>query len=258
MARSMKGTNLEFKLSPTITALSPVFSSANQQSTFGTTSLNDLDVLDNIATDLALAVKDLAVILADLRVLSAFGDLPISLTTTSTGPVLRIRFPGCDADLVSRLCDEVGVRRGIISEDEAWTAEKDVEMALLFPFGPMGEDGAATEMDDAAEYFNQKSLDQGCRPEELEWRHMLSPPRIESSHSFATIPLPSQKINTPSGYESLRDSDFTSDGAYVHPLSPFKTPTHSTTQSADYEGVEGIYKFLRECEDSSRVRWQRR
>ena len=256
LARSTRGTKLEFKLSPTITTLSPVFSK-NQQSATGLTSLNDLCLLDNLATDFGRALKDLAAILADLRVLAAFGDLPINLVTTPSGPVICVRFSGCDGDLVSHLCDEVGVRRGIIVEDEAWTAEKDVEMALLFPFAPTGSDTASSELDVAGDYFEPKALDQGHQRDELEWRHMLSPSahhssRAASSHTCPTIHSPPRKINTPSGYESLVESDFASDDPYHHTLSPLKAPSHGMTQGTDYEGLEGIYKFLQECEDSRR------
>lgn len=259
LAGSMRGTTLEFKLSPTITALTPSFSLVIQEEKFDVTSLNDIRLLDTLAIDFARAVKDLAAVLADLRRLSAFGDLPISLTNTPSGPVIGVRFPGCDADLVSRLCDEVGVRRGVIVEDEAWIGEKDVDMALLFPFAPMGGLDAVSEYKDGCEYFEEKPLHQGYQPEGLDWRHMISPSahtpsRTESLHSFATLQSHSQKVPSPSGYESLRESDFTSDNPYVPNLSPLKAPTHSTDKSAsaDYEGLEGIYKFLQECEDSRR------
>ena len=97
----MKGTNLEFKLNPTITALCPCFSSDN--SGIDTASLNDMSLLSTLTSDFARAVQDLTLILTDLRALSTFGDLPISLTPPPPGPILRVRFPGCDADLVSRL-----------------------------------------------------------------------------------------------------------------------------------------------------------
>ena len=255
LAKSKRGTNLDFKISPTVTALSPIFSSADLQPQFYTLSLNDAGLLDTLATDFAEALKDLAAVLADLRVLSSFGDLPISLITSSSGPLLRVRFPGCDGDLVSRLCDEVGVRRGLIVEDEAWNIEKDVEMALLFPFAPMDGDDTKSESDDGRAYFESKPLKQSHQADDLEWRHMLSPavhtpPRTESLHIHSTIYTPPQKINTPSGYESLRDSDFASEDPYYHLSSP--SVKASTTPSADFEGLEGIYKFLQECEESRR------
>ena len=260
LARSNKGTDLNFKLNPTITALSPVFSGTTnpQSTTFDITSLNDLNLLENLSVDFARALVDLAVILADLRTLSAFGDLPINLISIPSGSVMRVRFPGCDGDLVSRLCDEVGVRRGVIVEDETWNVEKDVEMALLFPFAPVDAHDVVSESDDGEGYFERKPMDQGHRPEKLEWRHMLSPSAENFSQPDSTLHSPSRKINTPSGYESLGQSDFASDDPCYHNISPIKASKHGTSHSADYEGVEGIYKFLQVCEDSRKQGWQRR
>ncbi|KAK0509488.1 hypothetical protein JMJ35_007882 [Cladonia borealis] len=269
-----KGTNLNFRLSPTITALSPCFLTSDQDST---TTLNTLGLLDNLSIDFARALKDLSVILTELQRLSLFGDLPISLTATPSGPVLTVRFPGCDADIVSRLCDEVSVRRGIIVEDEAWNekSNKDVEMALLFPFAPstspsvMSEDG---NDDDAARYFtfnnnsNQRMMEKPVQQDQdqLDWRHMMLSPSTHPSslhdntsfidNDFATLKSPiitPLYSRSPSGYETLRDSDFDPDDPF---LSPLRAPSHDThsRRSEEYEGVEGIYRFLRECEDVRR------
>lgn len=266
-----KGTNLNFKLSPTITALSPSFSISGQDSS---TTLNSLGLLDNLSIDFARALKDLSIILTDLQRLSLFGDLPISLITTPSGPVLTVRFPGCDADIVSRLCDEVGVRRGVIVEDEAWNdqSNKDVEMALLFPFAPSTSPSVMSEEnddDDAARYFtfnnNNKRIEKPVQQnDQLDWRHMLSPSTYPDSlhdntsfDDFATLISP--KINphsrSPSGYESLRDSDFDPDDPYYETLSPPRAPSSHNARgggSTDYEGVEGIYRFLQVCEDVRR------
>lgn len=259
------GTNLNFRFSPTITAISPCFSTSGQDST---TTLNTLGLLDNLSIDFARALKDLSVILTDLQRLSLFGDLPISLTTTPSGPVLTVRFPGCDADIVSRLCDEVGVRRGIIVEDEAWNEKgnKDVEMALLFPFAPSTSPSVMSEEDDdAARYFTFNSnqrMEKPVQQDQLDWRHMLSPSTYPDSlhdntsfEDFATLksPMISPHSRSPSGYESLRDSDFDPDDPFHHTLSPLRAPSHDTRGgSSDYEGVEGIYKFLQVCEDVRR------
>ena len=54
-----------------------------------------------------------------------------------------------------------------------------------------------------------------------------------------------------SGYESLQDSDFASEDPYFHtPSSPVKAAT--THKSGEYEGLEGIYKFLQICEEVKR------
>ena len=270
ISSSMKGTNLEFKLSPTITALCPSFSSIKPS--FDTTSLNDIDLLSTLTSDFARAIQDLSLLLSDLRALSAFGDLPISLTHTRTGPILSVRFPGCDADLVSRLCDEVGVRRGVAVEDEGWhaaqvgnagQAEKDVEMALLFPFAP--NDTSSPSSEGEKYYFGNPTRRQR-HPEQLDWRNMLSPSQrsqctsesLQDNHSIIedmTLKSPDLHAHSPiSGYESLRESDFASEDPYFPTASPARTAiTHRTrAEGGEYEGLEGIYKFLQVCEEARR------
>jgi len=63
----------------------------------------------------------MSAIFQDLRRLSSLGDLPITLADTNT---LRVHFRGCDAELVNRLCDEVGVCRGVVHEDERFAFDK--------------------------------------------------------------------------------------------------------------------------------------
>ncbi len=269
ISSSMKGTNLEFKISPTITALCPSFSP--DKSSCDMTSLNDIDFLSTLTSDFARAIQDLSLILTDLRALSAFGDLPILLTHTPTGPMLSVRFPGCDADLVSRLCDEVGVRRGVVVEDEGWhtakigkpgQAEKDVEMALLFPFAPNDTPSLPSE---GGEYYFTDPSQRRRQPEYLDWRNMLSPSQrsqytaqsLHDNYSVEDMMLKSRDLHAHSpisGYESLQDSDFASEDPYLHTESPVETATTHRTraESGEYEGLEGIYKFLQVCEEAKR------
>ena len=269
MSSSTRGTNLDFKISPTITALCPSFSA--EKSNLDLTSLNDIDLLSTLTSDFARAIQDLSLILADLRALSTFGDLPISLTHTPTGPILNVRFPGCDADLVSRLCDEVGVRRGVVVEDEGWhtaqfgkggQAEKDVEMALLFPFAPNSTPSIPSE---GGDYYFTHPTQRQRQPERLDWRNMLSPHqhsqysagslRDNRSVEDTTLKSPGLPAHSPiSGYESLRESDFASEDPYFHTASPVTAPATCRTkvESGEYEGLEGIYKFLQVCEEAKR------
>ena len=278
MSSTMKGTNLEFKLSPIVTALGP-FSSSDRAS-FDIASLNDIDLLSTLTSDFARAIQDLSLILTDLRALSAFGDLPISLTHTPTGPILSVRFPGCDADLVSRLCDEAGVMRCVVVEDEGWhhstaqvgkagqAAEKDVEMALLFPFAPLATSPPPSSLpSEGGEYYftNPTLPKRQRRPEQLDWRNMLSSPSQHSPYTAESLhdkrsdeemmtlkSLDLHAHRSPiSGYESLQDSDFASEDPYLHtPSSPAKAA--ATHRSGEYEGLEGIYKFLQICEEVKR------
>ena len=227
-------------------------------------TLNKPGMLDVLSGDFARALKDLASILGDLNRLASLGDLPISMNNTPEGPVLSVRFPGCDADLVSRLCDEVAVTRGVVVEDEAWHADKEVQMALLFPFAPAG----AEEEDEVLSegYFAKQNNDtvvfDEARQERMQWQVMLPPSTTSSAKSLrsadyyvggfeeATLRSPTQHAISPSGYESLEDPYDWPSAPPSH--SPYSDSKMSTGGSQDYEGVQGIYKFLQVCDEARR------
>lgn len=260
-----KGTNLEFRLNPTITALSSSYTTFAGKS-FGGQTLRSDGFLDMLGVDFARALKDLSAILVDLKRLAAFGDLPISLIkSTSHDSALSVRFAGCDGDTVSRLCDEVGVRRGVIREDEAWSNDKDVEMALLFPFAP--HESVCDPGDESAMITETIQPDHEVAPEQLEWRNMLSPSYHHREHAddhstdydhidtpgSTNTPHYSYGIPTPrspSGYESLRESDFAAEDPYYHQNS---SPRRDRAREAGgLQGLESIYRFLAECDEARR------
>lgn len=251
----VKGTNLEFQLSPTITAFSTKFSTTESRE-FEVQSLLSPEILSDISIDFARALKDLSAILADLHRLSTLGDLPINVSHTPSGPVLNCRFPGCDALTVSRLCDEANIQRGVVREDEAWERDRDVEMALLFPFAPESAATSETGHKEAKEFFGPAS----AAYEQLNWRHMMSsqepliPINELTSHD---VPAPRARLASShrnskslSGYESLGESDFSENDPYVW-TEELQT-RESVSGSEGYEGLEGIYRFLKECEDARR------
>ncbi|KAL8670264.1 MAG: hypothetical protein Q9168_005183 [Polycauliona sp. 1 TL-2023] len=260
-----KGCNLEFRLNPTITALSASFPTSTGQSLGGQT-LGTVGILDTLGADFARALKDLSAILTDLKRVAAFGDLPITLTESKHGgSTLCVRFAGCDADTVSRLCDEVGVRRGVIREDEAWNDDRDVEMALLFPFAPSK---AVSHSDNESAFFAKtQHADSRIAPEQVEWQNMMSPSQHSEHQSdgdsaeFHYIDTPTSTEvphhsydpytpQSPSGYESLRESDFAAEDAYHHQR---PSPQRNRRQeSTDLQGLESIYRFLAECDAARR------
>ncbi|KAI4190788.1 MAG: hypothetical protein L6R41_000562 [Letrouitia leprolyta] len=260
-----KGTNLEFRLNPTITALSASHSTFTSQS-LGDQTLRFDGFLDMLGVDFARALKDLSAILVDLKRLAAFGDLPIGLTTsTNHGSTLSVRFAGCDGDTVSRLCDEVGVRRGVIREDEAWSDDKDVEMALLFPFAPL--QSIHKSSDESAMFTKTIQADHEIAPEQLEWRNMMSPPyyHYENTDDHSTdydhmdtpestnTPHISNEMPTPrspSGYESLRESDFAADDPFYY--QNLNLRRHPRREIEGLQGLESIHRFLAECDEARR------
>jgi hypothetical protein len=216
VAKNTPGSFVDFHVSPTVTALSPLgatfpFGSIREQSA---PTLNTDGFLDVLSVDFARALKDLATTMNDLKRLSTLGDLPITLEEKS---ILRVRFPGCDVETVERLCDEVGVQRGMIFQEEDFDASAGAHMALLFPFAPTSE-------------------------------HILSSPggslRSQPGHDYEEIQYEIEDNPWMNGYES-RDETYEGESAYFTKLSEHQN-------SSDFEGLEGIYRFLEQCDNSRR------
>ncbi|KAL0936481.1 casein kinase II beta 2 subunit [Colletotrichum truncatum] len=213
-ARGNPGAFIDFKLNPTITALSPLSAAAAAGFTSAgaaapATTLNEEGFLDVLSVDFARAVKDLAIIFADLKRLALLGDLPI---TMEKGSVLRVRFPGVDAETVERLCDDYGVQRGAVGQDAGFEAGSGVPMALRFPFAPDCEDNK-TITSPGGSLRSLSGLD------------------IDLEDAFIDEMEENPWMSDPEGYESM---------------SP--TPKTSEQCSDEYEGLEGIYRFLEECD----------
>ncbi|EDN06815.1 casein kinase II beta 2 subunit [Histoplasma mississippiense (nom. inval.)] len=171
--RNAPGSYIDFKLSPTITTFARLASlqKPSVADTIESVNLNTDNLMDFLSIDFARALKDFAAVLNDLKRLATLGDLPLSLHDQST---LRVRFPGCDVESVERLCDEVGVQRGVIRQDEDFETRNGTEMALLFPFAPSHVE-SDSELFPVANYRHKS-------PDMLNWRHMmLSEELTESS-----------------------------------------------------------------------------
>jgi len=218
VSRNAPGSYIDFTVNPTVTALSPLGAMFPYGSPMETSApnLNTEGFLDVLSVDFSRALKDLAATMNDLKRLSTLGDLPITLEQKS---ILRIRFPGCDADTVERLCDEVGVQRGIIYQDEDFDESVGANVALIFPFAPSSE-------------------------------HTLSSPggslRSQNGHDFEEV---DEIVENPwmDGYESMDD-------ASEHESDYFTKPSeHQISSSSGYEGLEGIYRFIEECDNVRRI-----
>lgn len=147
---------------------------------------------------------------------------------------------------MTRLCEEVGVSRGVVREDDAWHDSKEAEMALLMPFAPTARSNLSS--DHGARGYFEKASPQPER-EDLDWRNMLSPSVHTASEPEEEMSFEEATLRSPSGYASLRASDFAEDDPY-YPTPP--RPRQESKASEEYEGLEGIYKFLQVCEDSRR------
>ncbi|KAL4781027.1 NADP-dependent oxidoreductase domain-containing protein [Aspergillus varians] len=249
--RVAPGSFVDFKISPTITAfgLQKNFAPAGAESE----TLNSEGLLDFLSADFARALKDLAAILNDLKRLATLGDLPISLQDRST---IRVRFPGCDAETVERLCDEVGVQRGKIMQDADFDIRTGAELALLFPFAP-----SVAPSSDTDDFFFHPEVKSSQRPEEVDWQAMLSgedgtqkplfdyPEHSKQEISFddATMFGSNPWAKSPSsGYSSIGVSELGDRAFFPDVLSSGFPPSTSA-----YEGSEGIRKFIAECDQAA-------
>lgn len=207
--RVVPGSFIDFQLSPTITALSPLSSAAVAHARTGSSAaaatLNE-EVLGDLAGNFATALQDLSITFTDLKRLSALGDLPVMMVKPN---VLRVRFPGVDVETVERLCDDLEIRRGCPGEDPDFAVSMGVPVALKFPFAPESE--ARTPMFSSGYLQSMDSEDVREAFVEMEGDPWFSDPE---------------------GYETL---------------SPGMS---SDDHSQDYEGLEGIYRFLQECDRS--------
>ena len=243
---STRGASVTFRIAPTVTAFSPfaastaysVYSAGQELETEAQAALTT-STMAALSTDFARALRDLAAVTKDLERLSKLGDLPLSLSPDGTR--ISVRFPGCDARVVEALCDEVGVVRGVVREDEGWGDDRAVEMALLFPFAPSREESDVEGM------FLKGGKKHGL---EMEWRDMLEPTlsakSVTSAESgeFGGEGVVEFNPWEGEGYESLRDSD----------LEENDSPRRRSSggDRAGYEGIEGIYRFLNEIDGAKR------
>lgn len=225
--RSAPGAFIDFQLSPTVTALSPLAAAITQASgisgfktetTVAGTNLNTEGFLDVLSSDFGRALKDLTAIYADLRRLSILGDLPIKMENSNT---LRVCFPGVDAETVNTLLDDIGIERGIVGQDPDLDIAIGAPVALRFPFAPDGEK-TLTSPGGSARSLTSHELDEIS---------LLDDDSL-IQEAFAHEIVENPWLSEPEGYESL---------------SP---PTTSSRErgSAEFEGLEGIYRFIEECD----------
>lgn len=239
--RIAPGSQIDFQIAPTITAIGAM-SAPQKSASVGAVepeTLNSEGLLDMLSVDFARALKDLSAVLNDLKRLAALGDLPIELQGRST---IRVRFPGCDAEMVERLCDEVGVQRGRIIQDEDFDLRAGTDLALRFPFAPSVP--ASRETD----YFYRDEPSQV--PEQVDWMGMMSsenktPSSSRSSQAFFLEDVDTNpwKSPPPSEFSSINISDL-GDRAF---FAEFSSAGISESTSR-YESASGINRFIAECD----------
>lgn len=210
VSKASAGSYISFNINPTVTALTPLkavkgFASFSQEKE----TLNSEGLLDTLSVDFSRAVLELAAVLKDLQRLAALGDLPITYEDSA----LKVHFPGCDAQTVESICNDFGITRGVVHEDENFNSSVGTDIALLFPFAP-------SKTPSECSFYAKPVTDRQYVQPNIDWTHMLSPSATESEgfatpseHSydqlddFVTEPNPWLSVSSPSGYESLHTSE---------------------------------------------------
>lgn len=244
VAAAAPGSYVDFNVAPTITAIRPLNIVQNTTSDSDQDSLNNPTVLKRLSSDFARSLKDMAVIVNDLQKLSTLGNLSLSSPDSST---IRVRFPGCDGDTLNQLCEELDIRRGLVHQDADFDITNGTDMALLFPFAPShspSEHGSSAK----AKAFR------GAKPESVHWQDMLSS-QCHPSPGYSTKSImsgafeevaalqQSPRLLSLSAYSNLNASDDGDVAAY------FDTESYDRTADwSRYEGFEGVFKFLEECD----------
>lgn len=253
--KASPGSYIDFNVNPTITALTPLNAVTGFKGTRSyakhVDTLNTEGLLDVLSIDFSRALKELAVILNDLKRLSDVGDLPI----TYQNSCLRVHFPGCDAETVEKLALELDLQRGVIGQDADFDAFAGTEIALLFPFAPSKTTSECSFYQKPVQrrQVNRELLDpywmrepdpilfseHGDSPEEYSTRSDAG-----FEHDMVEVAANPWAEGSPSGYESLHSSELSSAGRVAGKQS------HATP--LEYQGIEGIYRFMELCEASER------
>ncbi|KAI9891813.1 MAG: hypothetical protein M1814_002378 [Vezdaea aestivalis] len=246
------GSAVYFSISPTVTAVSPLATTSKTSS-----SLADSTFLPDLSADFARAFRDHGIMMSDLKRLQTLGDLPLSMPNPAT---LKVHFPGVDGGTLERLCDELGVRRGIVREDAGFYDQVGAHMALLFPFVDL--DGGSSRKDErGSPHGRSKPLDQPVKPPSpLDWRHMMQASEAGEHSTLEELDF-SLGENSPNGtgspdlegYESFGDSESeAAEEMYLDPWAGYREiPASSVPAREDvqmYEGVGGLLRFREECD----------
>ncbi|KIH89668.1 casein kinase 2 beta 2 subunit [Sporothrix brasiliensis 5110] len=243
------GAFVDFSLNPTITALAPFvgLSTAVAASKAAVITLGTEGFLDVLSVDFARALKELSAIMNDLKRLAALGDLPVLLDQGEGASVLRVRFPGVDAETVDRLCADLGITRGLVGQDPGFDLAMGTYAALRFPFAPdtpeslLGSSAAEDMLTSPGGSLRSHQSWLSSDEDEDELRDVFAdydatgganPWLASSPASSARGAVDVVAIEAEDGYASM---------------SP-PVPSSGEHMSQEFEGLEGIYRFLEECD----------
>lgn len=247
MPKMAPGAFVDFPLNPTITALAPLVGlpAAAPASSKTAVTLGTEGFLDVLSVDFARALKELSAIMNDLKRLAALGDLPV-LLDQDEGTVLRVRFPGVDAETVDRLCEDLGITRGLVGQDPGFDLAMGTFAALRFPFAPDTADSLSSAEDmltsPGGSLRSHQSWLSSEEDDEDELRDVFD--YYDAAGGGSANPWLSSF--PASSARSAADED-----GYASMSPPVLSSGEHMSQ--EFEGLEGVYRFLEEC-DRAQVR----
>jgi hypothetical protein len=229
--KATPGSYISFNVNPTVTALTPLkavkgFTSFAQEKE----TLNSEGLLDVLSVDFSRSVKELAAVLKDLQRLAALGDLPISYESS----VLKVHFPGCDAQTVEMICNDFEVSRGSVYQDEDFDSFVGTDIALLFPFAP-------SQTPSECSFYEKPVAERQHVQPNIDWTHMLSASPA-ASECFST--------HSEQSYEQIDDfateepNPWLSDYESLHTSEADEMDMHAPLE---YQSSDGMYRFMAQC-----------
>lgn len=243
-ANSAPGSFVEFTISPTITAIAPSKTGNGHRSCQSSeVTLTSEGLLDVLSKDFSRALRDFAAIMDDLNRLTALGDLRISHPKPTS---LRVHFPGCDAKTVETLCNESGVMRGTVVQDDDFDSCAGIDFALLFPFAPAG---TISDLDSRSVYPSEHMACVNSIKEDIDWRKMM-----QSDASLRSRVSDNDSLFDALSYASNRwpmtlESPERSGSWHGHSQNSDIASSNGQFQSQDFEGV---YRFIELCDSARR------
>ena len=180
LPKTAPGSYIDFNINPTVTVLTPLASADNRVSFAMQQTLCNDDLLDVLSVDFSRTLKELAVVLHDLKKLSTLGDLPITYRKSA----LRVHFPGCDYATVEKLCTEIGIQRALIMQDEDFVEAANLTgpvpvtaLGLQFPLAPVTYDKGLDPEDhhQDAYYCSKEDMKfaRAASRDQIEWQNMV-------------------------------------------------------------------------------------
>ncbi|EPE08921.1 casein kinase ii beta 2 subunit [Ophiostoma piceae UAMH 11346] len=262
MPKMAPGSFVDFPLNPTITALAPMvipgaapqnYKAAAAVAFANTTpaTLGTEGFLDVLNIDFSRALKELSAIMNDLKRLAALGDLPVVLNDSprGSGSSLRVRFPGVDALTVDRLCEDLGITRGIVGQDPEFDLALATLTALKFPYAP--DASPAGMMDECvltSPGGSLRSHQSSTFSEQVEDEFLSDEDDEVYEAYFEENPWLSIAPSSSAGFGSGANFDLNLSEDGYESMSPPVPVSSGAGNSQAFEGLEGVYRFIEECD----------